>query len=287
MDALFDRRPPTNLEDFRRNPVVFLAKRGYYAGVTHCEPPTTPRIQVVAISDTHNHHGEVALVPDGDILIHAGDLTQSGTRTEMISALQWLADQPHPHKIFIAGNHDLGLNVPKKDLHDLLEDFPGLVYLAESSVTLTINTRTVRIYGSPMTPKFGSWPFQYPRTKPEDAHWDKIPLDTDILITHGPPAHHADHGNGCGALLKQLWSVRPRLHVFGHIHTARGIEHVAWSDAQAAYERIMTNQYSWREFLALLWGIWRVDKAKSTLINAASLGGFRDEERRDAIVIDI
>lgn len=286
MDALFDRRPSTNLEEFRHNPVGFLANKAYYASVGHLAKPTAP-IRVVAISDTHNHHAELVSVPDGDILIHAGDLTQSGTRGELLSALQWLADQPHSHKIFIAGNHDQALDACDEDLRVLLDSFPNLIYLIQSSVTLTINSRTIRVYGSPMTPKYGSWPFQYPRSNPAAAHWDRIPLDTDILVTHGPPAHHADKGNGCQALLSELWRVRPRLHVFGHIHAARGVERVAWSDAQATYERILAGAYTWRDMVTILWAMWRKDEARSILVNAASLGGFRDEQRHGAMVVDI
>lgn len=235
MDSLFDRRPPTALELFIRNPLLYVAQIVYRLRANRIQPyasSATP-IRVVCISDTHSHHDRVPPLPDGDILIHAGDLTHSGGATEVHAALQWLSEQSHPHKLFIAGNHDRALSEPDTRTA-LLSAFPNIIYLEQASVDLTILGRTLHCYGSPPTPKHGSWPFQYPR---QHADWSGIPPQTDILVTHGPPAHHLDlHGAGCGALLAATWRVRPRLHVCGHIHAARGVERLDWSEAQAAYE---------------------------------------------------
>ncbi|KAG6888403.1 hypothetical protein C0995_008407 [Termitomyces sp. Mi166 len=223
MDALLNRRPPTSFEQLRDNPLLFLARKAYYLGINRLSlpVPSSSPVRIVCISDTHSSHAEIPSLPEGDILIHAGDLTHSGTPKELQSALQWLADQPHPYKIYIAGNHDQALDGPSADLASLLDAFPSLTYLHESSITLTIRGRSLHIYGSPLTPKHGSWPFQYPRNALERAHWSEIPPHTDVLVTHGPPAYHADGGSGCAGLLAALWNVRPRLHVFGHIHAAR------------------------------------------------------------------
>ena len=64
-------------------------------------------IKVVCISDTHNHQPEL---PAGDILIHAGDLTDNGSFEEVQAGLRWLSSQPHRCKIFAAGNHDVLLD---------------------------------------------------------------------------------------------------------------------------------------------------------------------------------
>jgi hypothetical protein len=79
--------------------------------------------------------------------------------------------------------------------------------------------------------------FQYQRT---NAPWqNRIPLETDVLITHTPPRYHLDLNLGCPALLEEIWLVKPRLHVFGHIHSGHGREAAFWDQGQRAYERLM------------------------------------------------
>ena len=63
-------------------------------------------IKIVIISDTHNCHNALN-IPDGDILIHAGDMTEYGTRAEIQEFDEWLGTLPHRHKLVIAGNHEV------------------------------------------------------------------------------------------------------------------------------------------------------------------------------------
>ncbi|KII84117.1 hypothetical protein PLICRDRAFT_127040 [Plicaturopsis crispa FD-325 SS-3] len=262
MDAILHRRPPSLWEQFRAAPLLFVAERLYAwqmsSSKAHEMPaPKDPKVRVVCISDTHNVHDSLPPLPDGDILIHAGDLTQSGTIEELHDVLQWLQSQPHPHKIFIAGNHDRALG-DSEARTALLASYPGLIYLEDSSADLTIRGRTLHVYGSPYTPQYGNFVFQYPRISSTraraSAQWACVPAHTDILVTHGPPAHHLDNRAGCPALLAALWRVRPRLHVFGHIHVARGVEVVAWGRAQGAYERIVAGLGGWWDLWSLVRG---------------------------------
>ncbi|KAG8709104.1 hypothetical protein FRC08_018538 [Ceratobasidium sp. 394] len=183
---------------------------------------TSDLIRVVCISDTHNAQPPI---PDGDILIHAGDLTGSGTADELRKVAEWLSSLPHPTKLVIGGNHDRGLDAKlrqakRNPAEDPEIDWPalGIIYLEHSAAQI-----------------------MYPQAHllPERAQavWESIPLDTDILITHGPPFNHLDmttRGKSCGcpALLDRMWRVQPLLHVFGHIHEARGIETLDWSLGQ-------------------------------------------------------
>jgi hypothetical protein len=154
--------PPTAWEHFCSSPLLFLTQKVWVW--TQSQPRRSPSIvsqttipiHVVCISDTHNTHLSQPDLPDGDILIHSGDLTQSGSLAELRAALNWLNAQPHPNKIFIAGNHDTALADPaiRKVIVEL---YPGLVYLEDSCVELAVHGRTVRVYGSPHTPKHGSW----------------------------------------------------------------------------------------------------------------------------------
>ena len=306
MDALLKRQAPTSWEQFKASPLLFLAR------LVYSPLPLPPLCQdkgvrVVCISDTHNSHNLQPPLPDGDILIHAGDLTNSGTRKELDDVLSWLESQPHAHKLFIAGNHDTCLADPDMPYH-ISSTYPSLTYLQETSATVKIRNRTLRIYGSPYTPKHGSWVFQYLRVSSQlyspskfSEHestkiWSCVPLLTDILITHGPPLGHLDlDRTGCYALLTALWHLRPKLHVFGHIHAARGVEFVRWDRAQKAYEEVCAGRAGWSGFIRLTWWtviawFWRRparENAATIMVNAASVGGFRNDQRKGAIAIEI
>lgn len=173
--------------------------------------------RLVAIADTHN--ARVAL-PDGDILIHAGDLTGRGSLPELERVADWLRSQPHAHKVVIAGNHDFALQRNPAAARAL---FHGLTFLEDNEVTVA----GLRIWGSPWQPWFHDWAFNARRGPEIDAKWQLIPEGIDVLVTHGPPYGFGDrvHGGervGCEDLLRQLARVKPRLHLFGHIHEDRG-----------------------------------------------------------------
>jgi predicted phosphohydrolase len=61
-------------------------------------------MRLVFVSDTHTHRN--INLPEGDVLVHAGDATSTGTLPQVSQFLEWFSSQPHRHKIFIAGNHD-------------------------------------------------------------------------------------------------------------------------------------------------------------------------------------
>lgn len=175
-------------------------------------------MRIVCISDTHNLK---PVVPDGDVLIHAGDLTMTGGIAELVKAADWLASLPHKHKVIIAGNHDFCLQ-ERIEARFLLSE-RGLTYLCERGETVA----GLSIYGSPWTPAFGDWAFMAKRGAPMMEKWERIPHGLDVLVTHGPPYGILDstiRGEkvGCEDLLSQVRLKRPRLHVFGHIHEARG-----------------------------------------------------------------
>lgn len=169
---------------------------------------------IVSISDTHNMLDQVD-IPDGDILIHAGDATMGGRYSEVAKFLDQFEALPHKHKIFIAGNHDIIFEKYPTTAKDLLAG-RDLIYLQDSSVVID---GTV-FWGTPWTPPFGvGWAFNSdcpPRIGP-----------CDVLITHGPPYGTLDmvhRGHvGCENLaLHMEESPEIKLHVFGHIHEGAG-----------------------------------------------------------------
>jgi len=176
---------------------------------------------VVAISDTHGYHRELTQIPEGDLLIHAGDLTLSGRLAEVDDFDRWLGTLPHPHKVVIAGNHDWCFEQEPSEARARIRN---AVYLEDEGVELA----GLRIHGSPWQPWFLDWAFNLHRGSRIAARWAMIPEKTDILVTHGPPHGIGDltfsgHHVGCEDLLDRIRQIRPRLHVFGHIHEAAGV----------------------------------------------------------------
>jgi Icc-related predicted phosphoesterase len=181
-------------------------------------------MKFVLISDTHCQL-EKMIIPDGDILIHAGDLTYRGSVEQTSAELRKLSLLTERFKqvIVIDGNHDwLGEKNPSL-MESLCKD-NGLTYLKDSSVTID----GINIYGSPFQPEFCSWAFNLPRGEALQKVWAKIPDDTHVLVTHGPPRGILDlcpdkFRAGCDDLLKRINELEQlKLHVFGHIHLSYG-----------------------------------------------------------------
>jgi Icc-related predicted phosphoesterase len=181
-------------------------------------------MRVVCISDTHGQYRGLT-IPDGDLLVHAGDITTYGRPLEFQDFNDWLGELPHTHKVVIGGNHDAALALQSADFgRDILSNAH---YLQDSEVVVG----GVRIYGAPWTPAFKDWHFMLPRGSAETRRkWAKIPTGIDILLTHGPPAGKCDYDAsgsyyaGCDYLREAVLKVRPRYHVFGHAHASYGVQ---------------------------------------------------------------
>ena len=178
-------------------------------------------VTVVVMSDTHGRHRQIE-VPEGDLLIHCGDITGHGTAAEVTEFNEWLGSLPHAAKVIIAGNHDEAFEYEPERARALITN---ATYLEDSEVTLF----GLRIYGSPWQPE-KQWHFHLPRGEALRAKWALIPAGIDILVTHSPPT---DVGNldldfsgrhsGCADLKAAVDRLQPRLHLFGHIHEGYGI----------------------------------------------------------------
>jgi len=183
--------------------------------------------RVVCISDSHNCNEQIT-VPDGDILIHSGDATITGTLHEIKLFNEWFARLPHQYKVFVAGNHDW-LFQQDPDLAVSLLDL-GIIYLRDSAAEIV----GLKFYGSPWQPRFYDWAVNLDRGPEMAEKWKLIPDDTDILITHGPPNGILDavptkwgiENAGCEELKSRVEEVatfgRLKLHAFGHIHSGYG-----------------------------------------------------------------
>jgi Icc-related predicted phosphoesterase len=188
-------------------------------------------MRIVCISDTHMRHKKIEHMPEGDVLVHAGDFMTDGySRTEIRRFVRWMDSLDYKHKIFIAGNHDrMFESEPSKAFGQIPYDC-NVTYLQDEAITID----GVKFYGSPWQPEFCGWAFNLPRGEAIRKKWDQIPKDTNVLITHGPPKGILDeapdyHIQGkmfsCGCEeLREVVKTLPDLkcHVFGHIHDGYG-----------------------------------------------------------------
>jgi Icc-related predicted phosphoesterase len=175
--------------------------------------------RLVILSDTHGRHGRLE-VPDGDILVHAGDLTNRGALGEVVGFDQFLSRLPHRHKIVIAGNHDFCFEQQPAAARSRLHH---AAYLQDHG----IERMGLRFYGSPWQPEFFDWAFNLPRGERLREVWARIPAGVDVLITHGPPRGVLDLTEdgrrvGCEELAIRVDEIKPAVHCFGHIHEAAG-----------------------------------------------------------------
>ncbi|MFN6945385.1 MAG: metallophosphoesterase family protein, partial [Cytophagaceae bacterium] len=179
----------------------------------------------ICISDTHTYHHKMPEIPYGDVLIHAGDISYKGQVEEVENFLSWFNALPHPNKIFIAGNHDFLFEDHPSVAKKLLDKLPDIIYLENSETVIN----GIKFYGSPATPWFYDWAFNYHRGDAIKEIWKTIPDDTNVLITHGPvygilDTIYKDKSKvGCKDLLHRIGQLKKlSLHVCGHIHEAYG-----------------------------------------------------------------
>jgi predicted phosphohydrolase len=299
--------PPTTFEQLCARPLMFLT-RALYLFFCQFNPeaplPDAP-IKVVCISDTHNHTHRVE---SGDILIHAGDLSETGTIEEIQAQIDWIDSLQFQVKIVVAGNHDKCLDVHAHGSGGAGRlDWKSIQYLdneqfkcdvaVKDMKTQNLEKRRIAVFGSPLVPKCGGAGFGFQYQRNEDV-WRNatfsedilIDFDTRILITHTPPRYHCDSiegtSRGCSSLLWEANRIRPTLHVCGHLHSARGRAVLQWDHATAAYQRAcaqkvtgiqqMLSATAWRDlFIVLASGLYgflrrrHEEEDRTTLVNAA------------------
>lgn len=186
-------------------------------------------LRVVCISDTHSLHADMVYpIPYGEILIHAGDISNIGELHDIRKFANFFRSQPHKYKIVIGGNHDFGLyrSESKDECRDMLSDF---IYLENQEALI----KGIKFYGSPITPAFCRWAFMEERGEKISKYWNNIPDDTNVLITHGPPygvldlTYYDQEHAGCEELKKRIDQLKDlKVHVYGHIHEQGNVKKI-------------------------------------------------------------
>lgn len=181
-------------------------------------------LSVTCISDTHLEHDKLVL-HSGDVLIHSGDILKFSrnfdrTKYELKQFIDWFASQKYRYKILIAGNHDLILQSDQREMLLKYIKASGIIYLENTSVII----EGFKFYGSPNTNITGmAFGLDEKNLK---TIYEKIPQDVDVLITHPPPYGILDivknNSQGCSILRSVVDIVKPKYHIFGHIHESRG-----------------------------------------------------------------
>lgn len=184
-------------------------------------PKSRDSLTIVCIGDTHGLHQELLNVPDGDILVHTGDVCHMGRSRAVIADFNsWLGHLPHALKVLVPGNHDA----------PLAEDASSRRVLTNAVLLINegLEFEGLRLWGSPVLPLCGGV-FNTPSPAARNRIFSRIPDDIDVLITHGPPygavdcAPGANFHSGDPELLKVVQRVQPKLHIFGHIHPGHGV----------------------------------------------------------------
>lgn len=189
-------------------------------------------MRITIISDTHQKHNQLNNdLPGGDLILHGGDFMTSGySKTEAEQFFKWYELRGYDNCVFIAGNHDRIMQDEPEMMRGLLTGYKGIDYLEDETISIeSPEGPMVKVYGSPWQPEFYNWAYNLPRNGEElKAKWDAIPEDTDILITHGPAWGFVDtvlgrnQHLGCELLTERIKTIRPKIHICGHIHSGNG-----------------------------------------------------------------
>lgn len=262
--------------------------------------------RIMIISDTHEHSFDGTTMPQVDILIHTGDLTNFGELDSLKESVRMISTIEAELKLVIAGNHDISLDktsrienmseVEYSKYHEAALKImtgpsakeAGITYLEKGTYTFILNNGArFKVHASPYTCGSGGWAFPY---KPfEDRFNDAneaapnrtsiakhpIPPDIDIVMTHGPPYSILDQVDdenlGCTNLLRAVGRARPLMHCFGHIHEGHGANIVTWKPDGTVKDPSAATPLETEQINAYPYANeWPIKRGKETLmVNAA------------------
>jgi len=195
-------------------------------------------MKLVFVSDVHCKWNKI-IIPECDILFSCGDYSFRGEPEVVKNYHEWLDEQPAKHIVSINGNHELWVEKNFNEAKDIaLKACPIVQFIQHEAIEI----EGLKIFGSAWTPYFNDWAYNAGRTITEAAYlrkpfigdlWQDIPLDTQILITHGPGVGTLDWvanymsgkiiNVGCNELTKKIVELKDlKIHAFGHLHMKGG-----------------------------------------------------------------
>jgi Icc-related predicted phosphoesterase len=181
-------------------------------------------MKLCIISDTHGKHKLLGQLPEGEVIIHAGDFTSVGHPHEIVNFMKWYTNLNYKYKIIIAGNHDWMFERDGLHAKELIPE--NIIYLEDNGIEI----EGINFWGTPVSKPFCNWAFNRPEEKLAQ-HWAAISENTDVLITHSPPYMIGDYvprdknHHGSPSLYKEVIErIKPQVHIFGHIHEGNGIK---------------------------------------------------------------
>ena len=138
--------------------------------------------RIEAFADTHGWHREYQYDPEAtdtssfvrstSILVCAGDVCEAGNEAQLRDFFAWFAEQPAPHKLFVAGNHDLPFDLDPENAVQYIPE--GIAYIENGSIMLN----GVQFFVLPVRP----WLHEQERSTLQ-----YLPKNVDVLVTHGAP----------------------------------------------------------------------------------------------------
>lgn len=187
---------------------------------------------MVAISDVHGKWKKLK-IPSCDLLISAGDYSFQGEPHMVRDFHAWLNEQDAGHIISVQGNHETWVEKNWDQAKAIaLEACPAVHFIDEGLIEI----EGKKIWCSAVTPWFYDWAWNVQRGPDIKRHWDKIPNDVNMIVTHGPAygildvvpaADGSPRGRvGCQDLLDAIRRIKPDIHICGHIHHSYGQEHI-------------------------------------------------------------
>lgn len=184
-------------------------------------------MKILFISDTHNKHHSFNFSDEKysevETIVHSGDFSHNIQQFD--DFMIWYSELPFKNKIIIPGNHEELVQEDEEMFYRTCKEL-NIIGLIDKEVVID----GIKFYGSSWTPMFYDWAYM----KEDyllDQYWDKIPNNTNVLITHGPSygildtvcGYYGMKSVGSKTLADTIDRLKElKIHTFGHIHEGRG-----------------------------------------------------------------
>lgn len=204
-------------------------------------------MKICGISDIHGDLIPADQFEPCDVICICGDIMPLNIQRDNIESIvwfitdfyKWVESLPCEKVIMIWGNHDFigeylsynrngDIRTPSRVLKKLKA--PSKLILLQDSL---FYYKGIKFWGSPWCPNLSSWAFYKDHDDLLEV-FNNIPNNIDVLLTHTPPSidtygtvtqpgfnYMTDYG--CHELTEVVLKKKPKIHIFGHVHSGRHI----------------------------------------------------------------